>query len=109
MTPNLLKIAIIIVIIIVLAVFAIYKINLRDSVGVYKDFVVTEALALEIGKAVLKHICGEEIFYENTLTVKEVKKFFVVSFTQEGYALGGDFNVAINKKDGKILKIWAGE
>jgi hypothetical protein len=79
-------------------------------VGVHKGFVVTEALALEIGKAVLKHISGE-FFYEETLTVKEVKKqkLFVVSFTQEGFVLGGDLNVAINKKNGKILKIWGGE
>jgi len=87
------------------------KIDLTDGIGVYKDFVVTEALALEIGRAVLKDTYGEEVFSEITLTVKEVEKqkLYVVSFTQEGYALGGDFSVAINKKDGKILKIWAGE
>ena len=86
------------------------KVDLKDGTGMYKNFVITEALALEIGRAVLKDTYGE-VFSEETLTVKEVEKqkFFVVSFTQEGYALGGDFNVAINKKDGKILKIWAGE
>ena len=87
------------------------KIDFKDDIGMYKNFVITEALALEIGRAVLKDTFGEKVFSENTLTVKEVEKqkLFVVSFTQEGYALGGDFNVAINKKDGKILKIWAGE
>ena len=86
------------------------KINLRDRVGTYKNFVVNETLALEIGRAVLKDTYGE-VFFEDTLMVRDVEKqkLFVVSFVKEGYVLGGCFSVAINKKDGKILRIWAGE
>ena len=40
----------------------------------------------------------------------EDKDVFVVSrIPKGGETLGSDYNVAISKKDGAIIKIWAGE
>jgi len=92
---------------------------IRDP-GVYRDFFVSEDLALKIGEAVLRDVLGDEAFTDNyILSISdfpafEGKKYFVVvlAYTYtlpnggQGIIPGDAYGVAINKKDGKILKIW---
>ena len=76
--------------------------------GVVRDFTVSEELALEIGRAVLKDVFGEKAFEGRELWVLDEERHFVVAL-HKPYALGGGFSVFINKKDGKIIKICMGE
>ena len=87
-----------------------WRIDLDDPIGTFTDFYVTEKLALEIGDAVLRGYISEEELAKMTLTVRDIpgRDFYVVSRFYKGVA-GGDYNVAINKEDGKILRIWMGE
>lgn len=90
-----------------------WDIDLDSQVGVpTKGFIVDEKLALEIGNAVIKSVYNENILLQTEFVVYELKDkdIFVVSRIPKGdEKLGGDYNVAVNKKNGAILKIWAGE
>jgi len=67
-------------------------------------------LALEIGDAVLKEVFGEDRLSDTIFYVSENNNqdFYIVSRFIED-VVGGGYNVAISKEDGKILKIWADE
>ena len=86
-------------------------IDFNDTTGSHTDFFVDEKLALEIGTAVLQKVFGEELISNTYFIVREVygDGFFVVTRLPDNNVPGADYNVAINKKDGKILKIWMGE
>ena len=71
---------------------------------IYKGFVVNENLALEIGGAVLKDVYGEKSFSGKKLYVLDKETRFIVVLGEDFPGRG--YNVSINKKDGKILKIW---
>ena len=79
--------------------------------GIPVKYAIDEEMALEIGNAILKKIFGEEVIKNTRFIVCEVdgKDYFVVSRLPKNYEMGGDFGVAINKEDGKILKVWMGE
>jgi len=59
----------------------------------------------------LHDVFGEELISNTSFIVREVYRdgFFVVTRLPDNNIPGADYNVAINKKDGKILKIWMGE
>jgi len=87
--------------------------NLDDKSGIpSKGLIIDEKLALEIGNAVIKSVYNENVIEQTEFIVCELKDkdIFVVSrIPKGGETLGGDYNVAISKIDGKILKVWAGE
>lgn len=86
--------------------------DLDSTVGAHA-IEIDEALALDIGNAVIKSAYGEEAVSINDteFLVYEVKgkNIFVVSRGPKGGVLGGDHSVAIDKTDGSILKVWSGE
>jgi len=87
------------------------NIDFNDTTGSFTNFSIDEKLALEIGTAVLKKIYGEVLISNTSYIVREISEggFFVVIRMPNNNIPGADYNVAINKKDGKILKIWMGE
>jgi hypothetical protein len=87
------------------------NIDFNDTTGSFTDFFVDEKLVLEIGTAVLQKVYGEVLISNTSFIVREIygDGFFVVIRIPNNNVPGPDYNVAINKKDGKILKIWMGE
>lgn len=75
------------------------------------EFVMTEKLALEIGNAVITSVYGEDVLTDTKFAVYELKDkdVFVVSRIPCDEILGGDYNVALSKTDGRIIKVWSGE
>lgn len=96
-----------------LGVLSNVKIDFDNQDGAYnKDFIIDEKLALEIGNSILKSIYGESMLKNSDFIVYEVEgeNIFVVSrVPKDNGTLGDDYNIAINKKNGAVLKIWAGE
>lgn len=87
--------------------------DLESQTGIpAKGLIIDEKLALEIGNAVIKSVYNEDVLLQTEFVVCELedKDAWVVSrIPKGGETLGGDYNVAISKKDGAIIKIWAGE
>lgn len=89
--------------------------NWDDAVGTYKNAVVpNQDVALEIAQAIFKGmdksdeaqaLVPQSVFYD------EKDGIWIVSFgkASNSITIGGDCNIAIQKEDGKILRIWFGE
>ncbi len=94
-------------------VISAQDINLDEKEGISgQEIVIDEKLALEIGNAVIKSVFDEHVIKETEYRVFELrgKDSFVVSrLPRDKLMLGGDYNVAISKIDGRILKVWMGE
>jgi len=85
-------------------------VDFNDKTGDYTGFSLDEELALEIGDAVLKRAFGADRIANTEFIVQEyIYGYFVVTRFPYPIVPGYDFNVAINKEDGRILKIWMGE
>lgn len=93
-----------------------YDKNWNETVGTYseKEVIPDEETALKIAKAIfdgmtkskeMQEYVPQSVFYDNQDEV------WIVSFwnNSEQLALGGDCNIALQKKDGKVLRIWFGE
>lgn len=95
------------------AVWADYEFEVESTGGNFlsmEKYGITQETALEIANAVLKDIYQEhwrEVYEKTEYYVKYVKKqdMYIVSRAPVGYVGDGSY-VAINKKDGKILRIW---
>ena len=74
------------------------------------DYSITAEVALKIGDAVLEHVFGNKIL-DTVFSVSEIsgKNYYVVSRLPNNLIPGEDYNVAIDKTDGSILKVWVGE
>lgn len=78
-----------------------------------EDIGVDEKLALDVANAVIKHKWSnidKDILKNTKYIVYEVKDrdaFVVCRWYPD--RMGGDYNVAISKKDGSIIKLWIGE
>ena len=84
------------------------ELNNKDGTGLTMD----EDLAFEIGKAVLEKHYYEEKPDTSHYVVYDVpnENMFVVRVEPNNIkTMGGEYGVAIDRKDGKILKIWLGE
>lgn len=83
--------------------------EVENGAGIDIPFEMDADLAFEIGKAVLEsHFSEEQLedtHYElNNITAGDV---YIVYKSPNGEdILGGGFGVAIDKKDGRILRIW---
>lgn len=87
----------------------------NESVGTYKKAAVPDkTVALEIAQAIfdgmdknrdMQEYVPQSIFYD------EQDEIWIVSFGKESneITLGGDCSIAIQKADGKVLRIWFGE
>ena len=89
--------------------------NWSETIGTYGGMVIPdEETALKIAKAIFdgmekskdaKEYVPQSVFYDNQ------DEIWIVSFgtNSNHIMLGGDCNIAMQKKDGKVLRIWFGE
>ena len=91
-------------------VVADWDINLDEIYG-FIEFTLDEETALEIADVVLKKIFGDEVINKTSFIVVEAKgkDYYIICRLPDSNVPGEDYNVAINKTDGKILKVWMGE
>ena len=88
--------------------------NWSETIGTYGGMVIPdEETALKIAKAIFdgmekskdaKEYVPQSVFYDNQ------DEIWIVSFGKNSnhIMLGGDCNIAMQKKDGKVLRIWFG-
>lgn len=87
----------------------------NDTVGTYKKAVVpNEKVALEMAQAIFNEMdTSEETqkYVPQSIFYDEQDEIWIVSFWKESneITLGGDCSIAIQKIDGKVLRIWFGE
>lgn len=89
--------------------------NWDETVGTYnKDVIANEKTALDVAKAIFngmdkskqaQEYVPQSVFYD------EQDEIWIVSFWKDSneHILGGDCSIAIQKRDGKVLRIWFGE
>ena len=82
--------------------------NWSETIGTYGGMVIPdEETALKIAKAIFDGMeyVPQSVFYDNQ------DEIWIVSFGKNSnhIMLGGDCNIAMQKKDGKVLRIWFGE
>lgn len=87
----------------------------NETVGTYtSDVVKTKETAIQMAVAVyngmdksndMSDLTPTSVFYD------EQDEIWIVSFSKESaeHTVGGDCSIAIQKKDGKVLRIWFGE
>ena len=93
-----------------------YDKNWSETIGTYSGgaAIPNEQVALKIAKAIFDGIeknkdaqeyVVQSVFYDTQDDI------WIVSFgkNSDQVTLGGDCNIAIQKKDGKVLRIWFGE
>ncbi|WP_313563861.1 hypothetical protein [Ruminiclostridium cellobioparum] len=89
------------------------NIDLNSDVGTYKKGInIDQEIALEIGNLIIKHVYGENVIKKTDYLVFELEGQDVIVISRVpkgGNTVGGDYNVAISKKDASILRIWMGE
>ena len=89
--------------------------NWSETIGTYGGMVIPdEETALKIAKAIFdgmekskdaKEYVPQSVFYDNQ------DEIWIVSFWENSnqITLGGDCNIEMQNKDGKVLRIWFGE
>lgn len=90
-----------------------YDKNWSESIGTYSEKAVIpdEVTALKIAEAIFdgmeksedaQEYVPQSVFYDNQ------DEIWIVSFWKNScqITLGGDCNIALQKKDGKVLRIW---
>jgi len=80
----------------------------------FKEAIVPdEATAIAIAAAIIKGLANDEDVQEylsqTTVFYDEADEIWIVSFAPEEIRLGGSISIAIQKKDGKVLRAWTGE
>lgn len=92
-----------------------YDKSWEEQVGTYQDDVIPDkdsavAIATQIFNGMRKSPASQE-YTPQSVFYDEVDEIWIVSFWKnaDSATVGGDCNIAIQKKDGKILRIWFGE
>lgn len=93
-----------------------YDKNWNETIGTYSGEAVIpdEETALKIAKAIFdgmkkskdaQEYVPQSVFFDNQ------DEIWIVSFWKDSdqVTLGGDCNIAMQKEDGKVLRIWFGE
>ena len=89
--------------------------NWNETVGTYQEKIVANKnVAIEIATAVFEGINkSEEVqkYVLQSVFYDEPDEVWIVSFGKDSneITLGGDCNIAIQKSDGKVLRVWFGE
>ena len=87
--------------------------DLNDKSGLVLQIdSINENLAVAIADAVLAHYCDESLLKETDLigvASSDDDRAYVVMRQLKECTLGGGYYVAIQKKDGAILKVWMDE
>ena len=88
-----------------------YSTNMEGST-VIQDYVDNAATAQSIGDAVIKSIVGEDKFSQLIgveVSYDEKNQVWLVNRNLGPDTLGGDYTCAVQKSNGQVLKVWAGE
>lgn len=87
-----------------------YDLNAKEG-SIEKDFVPDAQTAQAIGDTIIQSIVEDEFSKLTDVSVSYDSKnhIWIVTRSLESEKLGGDYSCAIQKTDGKILKVWAGE
>ena len=89
--------------------------NWNETIGTYKKPVIPDKdTALEIAQVIFNNMeknleaCN---YVPQTVFYDESEEVWIVSFWQDSNSMtiGGDCNIAMQKQDGKVLRIWFGE
>ena len=90
--------------------------NWSESIGTYsrKAVVPDEETALKVAKAIfdgMEKSKAAQKYVPQSVFYDEQDEVWIVSFWESSnqYILGGDCSIALQKKDGKVLRIWFGE
>lgn len=89
--------------------------NWDESIGTYvMDVIPDEETALKTAEAIFNGMEKSETAQEyvpQSVYYDEQDGIWIISFWQESdeATLGNDCNIAMQKKDGKVLRIWFGE
>lgn len=89
--------------------------NWNDMVGTYSEPVIPDKeTAVEVAKAIFNGMNTSEDMNGNvpkSVFYDEQDEIWIISFGEDSdeNTLGGDFSIAIQKTDGKVLRIWFGE
>lgn len=86
-----------------------------ESIGTYKnDIIPDKKIALQVAVQIFEGMqksSTAEKYVPQTVFYDREDELWIVSFWEdtEEEILGGDCNIALQKKDGKVLRIWFGE
>ena len=92
-----------------------YDKNWDETVGTYSDAAVpNKETAIKIAQAIfdgMKKSNEEQKYILQSVFYDEQDEIWIVSFGDNSsqIILGGDCSIAIQRKDGKVLRIWFGE
>lgn len=92
-----------------------YNKNWSDNIGTYTEDVISDKdTALSIARIIfngMKKSKEAEEYIPKSVFYDEQDKIWIVSFSRETdeIIVGGDCNIAIQAKDGKVVRIWFGE
>lgn len=92
-----------------------YDKNWDDTVGTYADAVIPDKeTALEMAKAIfsgMKKGKEEQEYVPQSVFYDDQDEVWIVSFWEnsDAFVLGGGCSIAMQKSDGKVLRIWFGE
>lgn len=92
-----------------------YNKNWNESAGAYTvDVIPNKETAIAVAEMIFETMEKSQSFNEyvpNSVFFDEPDEIWIVSFSKDSdeIILGGDCNIALQKKDGKVLRIWFGE
>ena len=92
-----------------------YDKNWDETVGTYTESVIPDKdTALEVATVIFNGMDksrGAKEYVPNSVFYDDQDEIWIVSFGKDSdeIILGGDCSIAIQKKDGKVLRIWFGE
>lgn len=92
-----------------------YDKNWNDTVGTYTGTAIPDKeTALEVAKAIFSGMdTGENMrgYVPKYIFYDEKDEVWIVSFGEDSSetTLGGDCSIALQKTDGKVLRVWFGE
>ena len=92
-----------------------YDKNWDETVGTYTESVIPDKdTALEVATVIFNGMDksrGAKEYVPKSVFYDDQDEIWIVSFGKNSnqITLGGDCNIAMQKKDGKVLRIWFGE
>lgn len=92
-----------------------YDKNWDETVGTYTESVIPDKdTALEVATVIFNGMDksrGAKEYVPKSVFYDDQDEIWIVSFGKDSdeIILGGDCSIAIQKKDGKVLRIWFGE
>lgn len=76
-----------------------------------EEIIIDKTIALEYSNMILEKVLKKDIneYKEVNINYDSKKEVWILTYGWEEETLGGDINIAIDKKTGEVLLIWSGE